>query len=303
MPTNKDTVKTPDVKEVEDTKVKEQNTLGSDIIIKGETPNDSISKESSGKTFWDLVYFLLTDKNGFIKLVVITSLSVLVILSLGGLLYWKLGSRNLEIINTGGGVIYKIGNEEHLTFLLSAAAPWDSPKGFKVEKGDKLKIQASGRVNLAVHHLVDAAINDTYPPLLWSDPDGMPIDKLNDKDKLRLGGLLVANQPYGALVVGFSPDLNTKPSSENIKLVGKNWEGTVEVSGVLWFAVNDIYLDLKTFESNPDKDKEFQKMYEATDKSGTRTSKRSWEEIRSDKYWNLWFDDNIGDFMITVTKN
>lgn len=177
---------------------------------------------NTGRTFWDLVYFLISDWKRLPQLL----LSLVIV---GGFLLgvWALGlyvarSNRVEVVQTDeGGIIYRVGKEETLSFLLAASSPWAAPAApdkFKVEKGEMLHIRASGRVNLAVHHLVDAANKDDLPRHFWVGPEGMNEEnfkRLKRQDRWRKQFLLVDKQPYGALIAGISSN-DQPPSKDSI---------------------------------------------------------------------------------------
>jgi hypothetical protein len=255
------------------------------------------STENVGKTPWDVVYFLLSDWKGFPHLISII-LGIGVLFTLIFWLVMDIANRNdVEMVQpSGGGTIIRVGKKETLSFLLSASAVWDSPKEFKVKEGEMLNITASGKVNLAIHHLVAAANNDTEPAIIWNDPEGIPNDKIEKPEhkyhKYRMKGLIVPEKcQYGSLVAVITKDDKTLPTkNDNPWCVGIKWNEKAPKSGVIWFAVNDVLLDENSKE-----------IYEVPIES--YKPPRKWADIEKEKYWDLFFDDNIGEFMITVNKH
>lgn len=258
------------------------------------------SIDSGGKTLWDLVYFLLSDWKGLPHLIGILAVISGVFLVVWWISLYAARSNQLEITQTeGGGIIYRVGREETLSFLLAASAPWDSPKEFIVKQGEWLRIRASGKVNLAIHHLVTAAENDTRPRHFWVGPDGMSeknFNLLQKQDRWRSQYPLVPRKPYGSLIAGISNNKDVPPTSNDpIWYVGSDWEGPAPGGGILWFAVNDVLL-------TPNIPREAYEVPEA-EREGDYILKGNWDDIGGGKYPNLWFDDNLGAFMVIVKKD
>ncbi len=110
--------------------------------------------DNSRMTLWSLVDRVITDWRRFVyfvgALIVVTALIVGGVWGVLRVAAWN----RLEISQTAtGGLIYRVGPEQTLTFLLSASSPW-APAEMYVKKGEHLRITASGQVSLAIHHLV-----------------------------------------------------------------------------------------------------------------------------------------------------
>ncbi|MCP4651971.1 MAG: hypothetical protein GY858_01110, partial [Candidatus Omnitrophica bacterium] len=60
--------------------------------------------------------------------------------------------------------------------LVPANEPWIN-SGVVIKPGQKIIMHASGRVNLAVHRLVDSAKVDIPPTYNWNGPEGIEIDR------------------------------------------------------------------------------------------------------------------------------
>lgn len=260
------------------------------------TPAPALKDQSM--SLWDLADLIITDWCRMLRLaLLLLGGSGILCLALG--LAFHIVARNrLEIIQPAtGGVMYRLGGADRaLIFLLGASAPW-APTEFEVRKGDNLEISASGQVCLSIHHLVEAAKSDTRPPHGWADPSGLPQSlkwKIFQKqDYWRERYLLVPNEPYGALVATVVPPGKTQPEPNSAFLVGRHWSGTAPASGRLWFAVNDVILTPDTREAYD--------IPEGQKESGYNVP-RSFCQITYDQYWNLWYDDNVGSFLIVVRK-
>lgn len=267
-----------------------------EVSINSSGENLKTSQNAIGKTFWDFAHFMLSDWRSAQHLLVL----LLVISVIFLLIWWSAlriaGWYKFEVYQTpAGGIIYRTGQDETLSYLLSASAPWGST-GFKVKKGEFLQIRASGKVDLAVHRLIEAAISDQRPLHAWVGPDGMSdLNKLllRKQDVWRQKWLLVPDKPYGALIVGISPDNYPPSDRHNIWIAGSEWNGQTPESGVLWFAVNDVLL-------TPDSKDAYEIPFEHKEEG--YDVPRKFDDIAKDQYWNVFFDDNIGSFMVTVKK-
>lgn len=253
-------------------------------------------------TLWGLTYSVLGDNRrlffSFLGLLLFAGISL-------GVFYAGLSmmdNRGFEMETTKGGIIFRAGNEESLAFLLSASDPWANT-GLKVKIGDKLDIKASGKVSLAVHHLTSAAEDDEKPPHAWVDPDGKIEDakpNLKKQDIFRKEFLLLKNGEYGALIGCIKPE-GKKPEAKDttVFLVGSSKSDFVcHQSGFLWLSVNDVLLtpeDTLAYE--------VPSRFCDLDKYGNLYSPpKTFFQIDSIDYWHIWFDDNIGSFMVTIKK-
>jgi len=258
-------------------------------------PNASSDLNTSvtGRSLWDVVDSASTNWRRFLGLsalaFVVVAL-VLVILLLSGYAFRDSGLE-MELLGEGGFVI-KAGNSETMSFLLSASSPWANT-GYQIVAGDSLTIRASGRVCMAVHRLIEHAQKDTRPEHAWVGPSGMTdemrvLRKMRDTCRQRY--LIEPDLPYGALLGGISTD-GTVQEPDTVFLVKDSFDGIAPGSGYLWFAVNDVILNPRNVRA-------------AYDTCGTLdpqdTLARTANDIQSERYWDIWYDDNIGSYLVRV---
>lgn len=256
-----------------------------------------------GKTFPDLIHDLIFTTRGLIAtgvlLFVITTSIISVILVTGK-------SKTRIQVTSGGATLIQIdGRDRSAVFLLPASRLWANT-GLRVKKGDCLHIRATGRTNLAGHRLFESANQDTIPPLAWVDADGdteIPAFQARLKQDIkRLENLIDPNSKPGTLLAYLAiekqdqPDFNHPRGMDKGKLlkIGSDWyiKAPDEGDFTLYLSVNDIFLTKNDFE-----------MYKRTttnDKGVVGTAEQRWQSIESNQYWNIWFDDNLGELLINV---
>lgn len=207
------------------------------------------------------------------------------------------------------GIIFFSENSQKTgSFLLPASAGWINT-GFILKSGETIDIRASGRIHLGLEQLVDAAQTDTKPQYAWSAPDGNPFNSNSDDKALQnhsknsnLKNFLVDPNAKIGMLLGFlakkelseteKPGENN-PSPRGLIRIGNSRDGIKNddtEDRELWLTVNDIYLSEKAEEAYINKyasDEEVRAM--------------QWQRIKKQNYWRLWFDDNIGEYLINIT--
>lgn len=160
---------------------------------------------------------------------------------------------NIIETNIQGATIMKSEDKDVYYWLFNTADLWAN-SGIEVHKGDILTIRASGASFTAVHHLVDAASNNSIPEDRWVGTEGQP--KLSPRDLARAEHRIDKDFDEGILLMKVIP-AKLQNSSANwiekvddsiltggdIEVIGKERkELKVSKSGILHFAVNDIVL-------------------------------------------------------------
>ena len=258
-----------------------------------------ILANTHGKTFGDFFFHLLTS----FKSILAFCLILLSLVYASSIILKIARTNKLQITRLPEGtIVYSLGDNENntlLLFSLPASAPWAST-GFKLKGGETIVIQASGNVNLGLAQLVDTlrigVRNGHRPSHPWVDPDGMTEmqkTKLTEDQIWLHDYLFKPDRWYGALLAGIS-NTNNPPMKgvDSIWYVGKYWEGEVPENGTLWFTTNDILFSPES--------KAISIRAREIHKEGISNMVDS---ILSHQYWNAWFDDNIGSFLITVKKD
>lgn len=211
--------------------------------------------------------------------------------------------------------------------------------GIEIKKGDQIKITASGRVNTSVKRVVAETLRPEVDERTWVSPRG--IDPSLNKtyfpslDKYKLlpneenvpdgkyygfGMLLAKVRDSTAQTNGIVPFMPLSQNDDFIEFTAKN-------DGELVLTVNDIWLsgDLKNAYIPPLNDDnrkhylqlaEFDAAFQGENFSSwseeTKRQKeeaqyqkrfKSWDSIFDNNNWNIWYDDNIGAFSVSITVN
>lgn len=219
-------------------------------------------------------------------------------------------------ITQNGAQVIELAGKRSIQWLYSASSKpsnetlgktpgnliW-SNSGIEVAKGDRIKFRVSGAVNLGIHHLVKSAETDTLPFFHWTGPDGVPIrNDARPVDEHRRKKRIAVGEVVGKLLMqvvpsGKEPDV--RPDSERLYPVGAGKENpfTMRQSGYLYFTLNETPLDEKMenyYVITPDIDPKYAKEHPVDNQ------KASWSKIKNQKYWNLWFDDNVGSLLVVA---
>lgn len=144
--------------------------------------------------------------------------------------------------NPYGATIMEDEEKEVVYWLFNSSELWAN-SGIMVNKGDVLTIRSSGKMHTAIHHLVDAAENNSKLAESWSDTDGdLPVDK-EDRNSERLAFRIAKNAPQNKLLMKVVDNVNSdKPEkSGEHYVIGKERTNIIMTEdGYLHFAVNDI---------------------------------------------------------------
>ncbi len=215
----------------------------------------------------------------------------------------------------GATIVSLRGQPRKALFSLPSGVLW-ADTGIKVKPGQKIVITASGRVNLALHRLVEAADKDKKPRHGWVGPGGgaMPNPTRIDEDRAPLkihsreefGVLLAYIRPSG----GDTPGKKTSVRLENLwpdeaRVIGLRNDITFDSKhsqdGTLFLTVNEAVLanDQKSQDAYVSTQEKLNEAY-GEGKITVKTMLERWESIVDNKYWNVWFDDNFGSYLIQV---
>ena len=158
-------------------------------------------------------------------------------------------------ITTNGLGATTIKNEksEVSYWLFNTAILWAN-SGVSVEKGDIISIRCSGRFNTAIHHLYNAAKDNTKLSEEWTGPEGDKDDPNNRNGSYyRRKFRIFPGLPTGALVMQV---VNNEPFdspnegdaiAENFYFIGGEREHIyINNPGTLYFGLNDIVFNDRT---------------------------------------------------------
>ena len=189
----------------------------------------------------------------------------------------------------------------------------------KVPSGHSVSIKPTGAINLALHRVVEGAQKDLPPPYKWSTHEGisLPEDKplyvrrkkLLIHEQAKIGALLMHPKPLNQ---GELEPSEYNPRPDNIIVLHKKetiYSNTNEHDVILYFTVNE-----KIFANTPAAKKAFvgesQELVNLTygykDKNKTIPAVKQsdleyrWNNLVNTNYTNVWFDDNIGQFLVSI---
>jgi hypothetical protein len=202
-------------------------------------------------------------------------------------------------------VITKVIKEPQITSLLLPANKLWLNTGIQIKPGQSVKITATGSVNLAIHRLIEAAHTHSNPRWNWTDPAGeyessraTPIDKA-------VKALFIAPGLKPGVLLAYVTDKNDlgkyNPKPQGIQEIGKDGEISSQKGGTLWLVINDAVLD----DSNKSRDAYVlpQDKLDETYGKGKVTEKQrkdEWKRIQIEDYFEAFFDDNAGEFLVQV---
>jgi hypothetical protein len=208
-------------------------------------------------------------------------------------------------------VVISINNQPSKALVLLSASHLWTNTGLKMRPNQKINIGATGRVNLAIHRLVDAAKEDSHLTHGWIDPDGEEIINEKPLEQFRKPLRIEPCMGYGCLLAYVQPQGQPPPGLENpkpkeIQVIGKNndiiYLDPSGREGTLFLTVNDAVLknDAESKTAYIANQKILDETY-GVNKLTVATLLDRWNKIVRDNYWDVWFDDNVGDFLVQIS--
>ncbi len=248
-------------------------------------------------------YSALDNKTTFIRLVIF----ILIMLSIifGGLhlfLFNPKSNLTITITETGATVI-KIKNQTVTAqFLLPASARWTNT-GISFEPKSVVEITASGMVHLGLKSLYVAADTDRKPDWAWCTPKGLDFTSSRPRDVSRRNFLITPEAPVGAIIGYFQKDGDPEPGMQNqrpqnlITIYERTEITYPDYHAKLWLIINDVMLDPRRIEES--KNAYFGPMEALTPLKRVEKDS-SWSYIVSKSYWDIWYDDNLGNYLVQL---
>ncbi len=201
-------------------------------------------------------------------------------------------------ITKEGAISLKVGSETSSVFLLSAngngnKSPWVDT-GVRVKEGQQVRINASGKVCIAVHHIIEDAKDDSIARHPWVGPEGLDqhiyparktIENIYQKPFL-----IAPYRPYGMLIGYISesdPELNFANSNarcidDKIIKIGSGIEFKAKQPGTLWLTINEIWLVEET-----------KRAYLILNKQGDKLDEKRIKEVRKDELMEKWKNHDV----------
>jgi hypothetical protein len=202
--------------------------------------------------------------------------------------------------------------EPKLRYVLVPASKLWVNSGIRIQPKQKITMRASGYVNLAIHRLISSAEADVPPPYAWSGPEGTVLDGNCPLYKRREELLIEKRALLGQLLYVAVRDSEVPPSVNNPRperihalKSGNAYANISTERETLYFTVNE-----KLVENSPKAKLAFvgknQMEIDQTYGPGKFTQKqltKQFDNIIYNRYWTVWFDDNVGQFLVEVEHN
>jgi hypothetical protein len=297
------------------------------------TPNKQSSEGLNFTSWLKVLSFLFKTRDGRVLTGILTTVLAIAVVAVA----YVMRPNRVEITTGVGTITVKNGSTQNSVFLLSPSGadkntPWVTT-GIQVKKDNIVKITASGRVHTSLRRLVAESqapetINSTYLP--WVGPEGLPSSQDLVLQAFRNSYKLLPDKNgayygYGMLLAGVK-NSRRQITEDNIEPIGDGGEFRVKDDGELVLTVNDIWLNgnmkdvyVPPFDKKLDyykNEARFQAMMIGEDASLwsetiaiERANKqyqkrlRTWNAIVTNKAWNIWYEDNIGSFSVSITVN
>jgi hypothetical protein len=262
--------------------------------------------EVTGRTPWDLVTKLLSKISwSFILQILVIALLGIPVLRL----YVHFVPEIFPPRRIGSNIEYVIVPANQL---------WVDT-GIVLKPGETIKLSASGQINLAVHRLVEAANEDRVPWYGWVGPEGKELPKAENPPTIYIRRqeaqlLIHPESKPGCLLMylgseGQPPPDKRDPRPKDIMAIGrgpKQYRNESKQNQQIYLTVNEKLL------ANTDKAREAyvgtQAEIDATyglNSDGTprftlEQLEKRYKYVIDNAYWDVWFDDNIGEFLVKV---
>jgi hypothetical protein len=194
--------------------------------------------------------------------------------------------------------------------LVSASTLW-LDTGIKMRPGQKLNIGATGLVNLAIHRLVEAADKDERPRHGWVGPDGDQQGNEKPVERLRKRLRIEPREGFGCLLAYVRAEGEPNPGKEHpkpdgVQVVRRNGKVSYEDShgreGTLFLTVNEAVI-----QDTAAAEEAYLTTQQALDETYGKNIltveqlRKRWQQLVTNNYWEVWFDDNVGQFLVQVS--
>jgi hypothetical protein len=208
----------------------------------------------------------------------------------------------------GSSVVFSSKKTNLQYFLFSTNSQWETVI-VDFEKGDSLHILASGGYHTALHHAYSYAKNDTGKLFDWIKADGIDTNDLKRAaDRRRHSKSILPKEKYGALLVKFdygseSDIVPFKGDELRYKCKSKCTRIYISVNEpILMPSDKDIYIIkdniyCNCFQRNQQDNKKCLQECETRQEKSWAYLMKNQEQMK-----RLWFDDNIGQFLIVIEK-
>lgn len=262
-------------------------------------------------------------------LILFTFLCIIGVLYLLPILIERLHVNKVEVKTAVAGISVDLSSEGALlvstekelgaVYYLPAAAGW-SNTGISVPSNSVIEIIASGKAALAADYIIDAARSDEISRQQWTGPGGTVYFETNERYRRRRPYLLFSadsassGTPRIGQLVGYlsseaegatEPDLENNPRPKNIFEINSKriCLNTGFTDHTLWVTINEVVLDATAAAKTAfiGYDEEYLKQAGNTfDDPKVWKRAEVWPEIIKRQYFGIFFDDNLGGFLVTA---
>ncbi len=196
--------------------------------------------------------------------------------------------------------------------VLPACDTWINT-GVEIRPDETFEIKVSGKIHTAADKIIEDATMDMKPRYCWIGPEGSPFI-IGDDPKTKLSNtirqnlLLKSDANIGSVLFYLqkenSPDPNCDiskklflPDAVSVYDKIKGFKGTNSdnTTYFLWATINDILLRDLTSDSS-----HIAYIGGETDPERIKMKEMNWKAIQKENYNRHWFDDNIGQFIISI---
>jgi len=297
-----------------------------------EESNQNQQSFNAPDTWSGFLFLLITTKQGWLGITGVAAVVTAAML----IAMQFIRPEKIDISTAVGSISIKNGSTQNALFLLSPNGGDEDTQwvgtGIKIKKGDLIKITASGRVHTAIKRLVAESMTPEVDEQSWTSPEGLKRSQdlsfppAFNKQKL-LPDKNGAFYGFGMLLAAIR-DNKQQVKEDEIEPVGENGEFEAKTDGELVLTVNDIWLDKEDknvyapplnqegsfnyFRQNAHfqaalKGEDFDSWSKETERQKVEEQYqkrlKSWDAIVEKNNWNVWYDNNIGSFSVSITVN
>lgn len=149
---------------------------------------------------------------------------------------------NKVFMNQQGAFVPMQSCDREYALFMFTSSDWWANTGVQVQKGDRIKIMASGAFNSSISALQNQANENSKLKYRWIS--AMPTQKGQDVERCIYRG---ENAYFGSILYQIQNSLSVELDPEDIKQLNTNDEEKekfidIDRNGTLFFAVNDIYM-------------------------------------------------------------
>lgn len=269
--------------------------------------------------FIEIMVELFNDNKKVIRfLVTLLGTCIILVISVFSILSWIGKNENLQISYDSKGIFTitaNSGGPKTTFFNIPASSFWYDTE-LDIKSNAEVTISAQGSIHLSLDDLISSVDKGERPNMSWTEPKGAAISKNNAIHEHRKQMAMDTALDYGRLLAGLNPKednapgvTNPRPKDLKIENIGtcytfKNNTGRTQR---LYLIVNDNFIDSKDTV-------EFKKYYIGDEvvweelgsiatKSKMDTLSKKFKTIVKEEYWNIFYDDNIGNFFVQVSIN